>query len=113
MIVSHLLLILHKKHSFISLCLKPEMWQKVAKFKGAKYFRKALYFQVSPEMLDWVQVRALAAEPILHGLGCVLRVIVLLEGEPLPQSEVLSVLRQVFIKDLFVLCSVHLSLNPE
>jgi hypothetical protein len=23
--------------------LKPEMWQKVAKFKGAKYFRKALY----------------------------------------------------------------------
>ena len=37
MIVSHLLLILHK-------CLKPEMWQKVAKFKGAEYFRKALYF---------------------------------------------------------------------
>ena len=31
MIVSHLLLILHKKYSFISLCLKPEMWQKVAK----------------------------------------------------------------------------------
>ena len=24
-------------------CLKPEMWQKVAKFKGAEYFRKALY----------------------------------------------------------------------
>ncbi|CDQ60671.1 unnamed protein product [Oncorhynchus mykiss] len=43
MIVSHLLLILHKKYSFISLCLKPEMWQKVAKFKGAEYFRKALY----------------------------------------------------------------------
>ena len=43
MIVSHLLLILHKKYSFISLCLKPEMWQKVAKFKGAKYFCKALY----------------------------------------------------------------------
>jgi hypothetical protein len=41
--VSHLLLILHKKYSFISLCLKPEMWQKVAKFKGAEYFRKALY----------------------------------------------------------------------
>ena len=45
MIVSHLLLILHKKYSFISLCLKPEMWQKVAKFKGAEYFRKALYIQ--------------------------------------------------------------------
>ena len=43
MIVSHLLLILHKKYSFISLCLKPEMCQKVAKFKGAEYFRKALY----------------------------------------------------------------------
>ena len=43
MIVSHLLLILHKKYRFISLCLKPEMWQKVAKFKGAEYFRKALY----------------------------------------------------------------------
>jgi hypothetical protein len=43
MIVSHLLLILHKKYSFISLCLKPEMWQNVAKFKGAEYFRKALY----------------------------------------------------------------------
>ena len=44
MIVSHLLLILHKKKdSFISLCLKPEMWQKVAKFKGAEYFHKALY----------------------------------------------------------------------
>ena len=42
MIVSHLLLILQKKYSFISLCLKPEMWQKVAKFKGAEYFRKAL-----------------------------------------------------------------------
>ena len=26
-----------------NLCLKPEMWQKVAKFKGAEYFRKALY----------------------------------------------------------------------
>ena len=47
MIVSHLLLILHKKYSFISLCLKPEMWQKVAKFKGAEYFRKALYISCS------------------------------------------------------------------
>ena len=46
MIVSHLLLILHKKYSFISLCLKPELWQKVAKFKGAEYFRKALYLVV-------------------------------------------------------------------
>ena len=47
MIVFHLLLILlQKKYSFISLCLKPEMWQKVAKFKGAEYFRKALYMTI-------------------------------------------------------------------
>ena len=30
-----------------------------------------------------------------------------------PQSEVMSALEQVFIKDLSVLCSVHLSLNPD
>ena len=34
----------------------------------------------------------------------VLAVIVLLEGNPSPQSEVLSALEQVFIKDLSVLC---------
>ena len=47
-----------------------------------------------------VQVRALAGplkdiqklvqKLLLHCLRCVLRVVVLLEGEPLPQSEVLS-----------------------
>ena len=52
MIVSHLLLILHKKYSFISLCLKPEMWQKVAKFKGAEYFRKALYIFNNPSQIQ-------------------------------------------------------------
>ena len=26
--------------------MKPEMWQKVAKFKGAEYFRKALYVEL-------------------------------------------------------------------
>jgi hypothetical protein len=31
-----------KIYSFISLSLKPEMWQKVAKFKGAEYLRKKL-----------------------------------------------------------------------
>ena len=41
MIVSHLLLILHKKIQFYIFMF--EMWQKVAKFKGAEYFRKALY----------------------------------------------------------------------
>uniref|UniRef100_A0A8C7ID36 Trafficking protein particle complex subunit 9 n=1 Tax=Oncorhynchus kisutch TaxID=8019 RepID=A0A8C7ID36_ONCKI len=47
--------------SFISLCLKPEMWQKVANFKGAEYFRKACVASVSlmyPSMSSefrWVQ----------------------------------------------------------
>uniref|UniRef100_A0A8C7PV31 Cytosolic carboxypeptidase 1 n=1 Tax=Oncorhynchus mykiss TaxID=8022 RepID=A0A8C7PV31_ONCMY len=40
-------------------------------------------------------------------------VVVLLGGEPSPQSEVLSTLEQVFIKDLSVLCSFHLSLVPD
>ena len=69
------------------------------------------YFQVSPEMFDRVQVRApagplkdiqrLVPKPLLLRLDCVLRVVVLLEGEPLPQSEILSAL-EVFIKDLSV-----------
>ena len=73
--------------------------------------------------LDRVQVRALAGplkdhgrlvpKPLLHCLGCVFRVIVLLEVEPSAQSEVLSALEQVFMKDLAVLCSVHLSLDPD
>ncbi len=52
-------------------------------------------------------------KPLLRCLGCVLRVIVLLEWEPSAQSEVLSALEQVFIKDIFVLCSVQPSLNPS
>ena len=43
MIVSHLLLILPKKIQLYIFMFEPEMWQKVAKFKGAEYFRKALY----------------------------------------------------------------------
>ena len=67
------------------------------------------YFQVTPEMFDRVQFQALAGplkdiqrlvpKPLLHRLGCVLRVVVLLEGEHSPQFEVLSALEQVFIKD--------------
>ena len=30
------------------------MWQKVAKFKGAEYFRKALYVDVG--MLEWLMM---------------------------------------------------------
>ena len=61
-------------------------------------------------MFDRVQLRALAGplkdiqrlvlKPLLRCLGGVLRLVVLLEGEPSPQSEVLSALEQVFIKDL-------------
>ena len=58
-------------------------------------------------------IQRLVPKPPLHCLGCVLRVIVLLEGEPSLQSEVLSALEQVFTNDLSVLCSVHLSLNPD
>ena len=78
------------------------------------------YFQVSPAMFDWVQVWALALplkdiqrlvpKPLLRCLGCVVRVFALLEGEPSPQSEFTG---KIFIKDLSVLCSVHLSLNPD
>ena len=83
----------------------------------------AKLFSVSPEMFDQVQVRALAGplkdiqrlipKPLMSCLGRVFRVIVLLEGEPSPQSEVLSALEQVFIMDLSVHCSVHLSLDPD
>ena len=48
-------------------------------------------------------------KPLLHCLACVLRVIC----ETLAQSEVLSALEQVFIKDLSVLCSIHISLDPR
>uniref|UniRef100_A0A674BSA2 Microtubule actin crosslinking factor 1 n=1 Tax=Salmo trutta TaxID=8032 RepID=A0A674BSA2_SALTR len=58
-------------------------------------------------------IQRLVPKPLLCCLGCVLRVVVLLKGETLPQSEVLSPLEQVFIKDLSVLCSVHLSLDPD
>ena len=80
------------------------------------------YFQVS-ELFDLVHVWALAGplkhiqrlalKPLMCCLGCVLRVVVVFEGEPSPQSEVLRALEQVFIKDLSVLCSVHLSLDPD
>ena len=62
----------------------------------------------------WVKdIQRLVQKPLLCCLGCVLSVVVLLEGEPSAHSEVLSTLEQVFIKELSVLCSVHLSLNPD
>ena len=73
------------------------------------------YFQVSPETFDRVQGWALAGplkdiqrlvpKPLLHCLGCVLRVVVLLEREPSPQSEGLSILEQVVINQV-VICTL-------
>ena len=54
-------------------------------------------------------IQRLGLKPLL--LGCVLRVVVLLEGEPSPQSEVLRALEQVFINDLSVPFPIHLSLS--
>ncbi len=72
-------------------------------------------------MLNWVQVRALAGpfknshgvvvKPLLRYFSCVLRVIVLLEGKPSAQSEVLSTLEKVFVQDIPVLGRIHLSLD--
>jgi hypothetical protein len=74
-------------------------------------------------MFDRVQLRALAGKfkdiqrlvpkPLLRCLGCVLRVAVLLEGEPSLQAGVLSPPEQVFIKDLsapFIFPSILTSL---
>uniref|UniRef100_A0A8C7GXC6 Cytosolic carboxypeptidase 1 n=1 Tax=Oncorhynchus kisutch TaxID=8019 RepID=A0A8C7GXC6_ONCKI len=58
-------------------------------------------------------IQRLVPKPLVRCLSCVLRVVVLLGGEPSPQTEVLSALEQVFIKDLSVLCSFHLSLVPD
>ena len=81
------------------------------------------HFQVSPEIFDWVQVRALAEllkdihrvvlKPLLLSLGCALSIIVWLEGEPSGQCEILSALDQVFIKDIsrHLLASFHFPSN--
>ena len=58
-------------------------------------------------------IQRLVPKPLLRCLGCVFRVVLLLEGEPSPQSEVLNSLEQGFIKDLSVLCSVHHCLDPD
>uniref|UniRef100_A0A8C7I0K2 Uncharacterized protein n=1 Tax=Oncorhynchus kisutch TaxID=8019 RepID=A0A8C7I0K2_ONCKI len=49
----------------------------------------------------------LVPKPFLCCLRCVLRVVVLLVGEPSPQSEVLRALEQVVIKDLSVLYKIE------
>src|SRR4029434_1333686 len=71
------------------------------------------HFQLFPQMFNWIQVWALAGplkdmhryslKPPLCSLGCVPRVVVMLEGKPSHQSEVQSALEQVFFKDFGVL----------
>ena len=77
-------------------------------------------------MFDQVQVRALAGplkdiqrlvlKPLLRCLGCVLRVIDLLEGESLPQSELLnrfsSSISLCFATFIFPLILASLSVPP-
>jgi hypothetical protein len=46
-------------------------------------------------------IQRLVLKPLPPCLGCLLRVVVLVEDEPSPQSEVLSALEQIFIKDLY------------
>ncbi len=50
-------------------------------------------------------------KPLLRYFSCVLRVIVLLEGKPSAQSEVLSTLEKVFFQDIPVLGRIHRSLD--
>ena len=83
------------------------------------------YLHVSLEELDRVQVRDLAGplkdiqilvpKPLLSCLGCTVCLDSLFcwKVNLPPQSEVLSVLEQVFIKDLSVLCSIHLCHYPD
>ena len=58
-------------------------------------------------------IQRLVPKPLLCCIGCVLRVVVLLEGKPSPHSEVLSTVEQVFIKDLSILCSIHNCLDLD
>ncbi len=47
-------------------------------------------------------------KPLLRYFSCVLRVIVLLEGKPSAQSEVLSTLEKVFVQDWCLVMSFWL-----
>ncbi len=62
-------------------------------------------------VLEWNCSRTVVMKPLLRYFSCVLRVIVLLEGKPSAQSEVLSTLEKVFVQDIPVLGCIHLSLD--
>ena len=80
------------------------------------------YFQVYQEMLDQAQalagplkdVQDVVLKPLLLCLGCVLKVVVLLEGEPSPQSEVLNALvsHSMSLKNILTACSYHHHASP-
>jgi hypothetical protein len=72
-----------------------------------------MFDQVQVQALAWATqgIQSLVPKPLLHCLDCVFRVVVLLEGEPSPQTGTLSTLEQVFMNDLSVLGSVHLCLD--
>jgi hypothetical protein len=74
-----------------------------------------MFYLVQVRALAWPleEIHRLVPKPLLHCLGCVLRVTVLLEGEPSPQSKVLSALEEVSIKDVSVLYSNYLSFDPD
>ena len=57
-----------------------------------------------PKQLLCCRTLRLVPKPLMHCLGCVLRVVVLMEDEPSSQCDVLSALEQVFIMELSVLC---------
>uniref|UniRef100_UPI00358FD09C uncharacterized protein n=1 Tax=Myxine glutinosa TaxID=7769 RepID=UPI00358FD09C len=65
------------------------------------------------ENLERSQTKTVVVVSKCQILSSSVRVIVLLEGEPSAQSEVLSALFQVFIKEISVLCSVHCFLKPD
>ncbi len=80
--------------------------------------RADAHFQVSPEIFDWVQSQAVAGqlkdiELYISHSWCVLRVIVLLEGEPSAQSEVLNALDWVFIKAISIFCCTERSFYSD
>ena len=115
---------LHKYSELLLSTLLKHLWQWLQPCSHQDgESRCTAIFRSLQRLFDRVKVRALAGphwdiqrlfpKPLLRCIGCVLSVVVLLEGKPSPQSEVLSALEQVFIKNLSVLCSVHHSLDPD
>ncbi len=71
------------------------------------------WFQVPDQTGPLEDVHRVIPKPLLHCLGCVCRVIIMLEGQLLAQSEVLNALNQVFIKIISVFSCIQLSIFSE